>query len=266
MLQGANLTNGWWGTFSNPLGESTPARLARQESEMQARAAKAEEAIIARALEADVTSTFDFATASAELEAKKKRNASTFRAPSTLSSKRAAAALSRPPSSSPSSTSKPLVPRFAALTATAAARSRNSNVPHPPVSRKQSPAVTSATASPARHAVASAASKSTLGYSAGRAVSASARQPLSSSIYKNPAPSSPALSKQAELLESLIADDLELEVLLQERNRGHDGDEEKVLVGRMKSVKLGGLEEEEEEDDMEEEDELKDFQFAMPEN
>lgn len=65
------------------------------------------------------------------------------------------------------------------------------------------------------------------------------------------------LSKQAELLESLIADDPELEALLRERNGG----EEEKLVESMAGTKLDEVAEDEEE----EEDELKDFQFVIPE-
>ncbi|GAB7349508.1 hypothetical protein MBLNU459_g0216t1 [Dothideomycetes sp. NU459] len=264
MLQGDNLTNGWWGAFSNPPGEDGVTRAEREEAEMHARAAKAEEDIVKRALDADLMANFDLEKVSRELEAKKKKAAAAQkaalapRAPSTLASKRAAAALSRP---EPAASSKPSAPRFAAPTATVAARSR-APAPAALASRKPSSATAAtAGASSKRHVVASAASRSTLGYSAGRAVSATARQPLSS-IYDRK-PSSPAVSKQVDLLESLIADDPELEELLRERNGAGDGDDdddEGTLVGTLGSVKL--VEDAEDDDD---DDELKDFQLVMPE-
>ena len=121
-----------------------------------------------------------------------------------------------------------------------------------------------------RHAAAAVASRSTLGYSKGRAVSASARQPLSS-LYAASISSSrpttsesvsgrsvssaggqkvtPAFAKQKALLESLIAEDPELEMLLVEKNgEGH-------VEENVRKIDL-----------FEEDDEYKNFQLDMPED
>ncbi|KAK5113912.1 hypothetical protein LTR85_010445 [Meristemomyces frigidus] len=98
------------------------------------------------------------------LQAKKPATA-TARPPSTLKSKTAASALSSAPRQSST-------PSFAAPTAAAKAR-----LPSALTSKK--PALgTSAAPGNARHTAAKAASNTTLGYSKGRAVSATARKPL----------------------------------------------------------------------------------------
>lgn len=172
------------------------------------------------------------------------------RAPSTLSSRSAATALSRPASTSSTTSNGP---RFAAPTATTAARARIPVFDGAPTSRKNIPTA----GGPTRHMSGTVASRTTLGYSKGRAVSASTKQPLSSIASKSTGglkrassvERSPAFVKQKNLLQSLIADDPELEQLLVEKN-GYDADE--PVPG------LEGI-------DFDDEDQLKDFQLPMPE-
>lgn len=284
MLKGANQNHGWYGIHMNPVGPDGLTRLDREMKSMMERIERQDQETIRKALANDILDFEHLAKLTGKSgknttksTASSKRPDVLKRAPSSLSSKRAAAALSG--SSSTSST-----PHFAAPTATAAARIRAPAMApsSAPTSRKITSSVTAPTAASSRHAVASAASRSTLGYTQGRAVSASTKQPLGT-VHNRPvalrtasgnaavAPtgavrpassgqnstkhleSSPAFIKQRELLESLVADDPELEILLMEKNGSADEADNEEHDNMAQQY-------------IEEDDELADFQLVMPDD
>ncbi|THZ65167.1 hypothetical protein D6C86_02100, partial [Aureobasidium pullulans] len=240
MLDPQYATNGFWGVFENAPDEHGVRPTERKNREMMARTDKIQQDIIRRALEADDFLNLDLTKVRKGFEEKEQQS----RAPSSLSARRAVSALSR------SSSTTALGPRFAAPTATAAARSRTTNTVRP-LPRKPISSLTASTASSsARHASATAASRNTLGYARGRAVSAASRRPLSTLHDK---PATPTEKKTRTVLENLMADDAEVEELLRERNtrmEDHDAPSEHMR-------KLSIL--------PDEDDEFKDFQLTMPE-
>ncbi|KAL1304922.1 hypothetical protein AAFC00_003836 [Neodothiora populina] len=262
MLKGDNLTKGWCEVYMNPVGSDGLTRKEREIKHNREMAAKRTEEIVRKALANDPINGFDLgfsgrdATKLANGTAKKREPVK--RAPSTLASRNAVAALSRPASSSSSGSS---VPRFAAPTANTTIRSRTPGPAAVPTSRKIASTATAPTAASMRHAAATVVSRSTLGYSKGRAVSASAKQPLSA-IHTRPARSlasittapgpvehSPAFIRQRDLLESLIADDPDFEQLVVEKN-GDGGIDAETHGGAAANL-------------FEEDDELKDFQLSL---
>lgn len=267
----------------NPVGEDGLTRSQRDMKEILSAAKKVDDETVRKALENDLINGldidnlckyFDEPTAKSSAKLEMSRRPTPKLAPSTISSKRAASALSRPASSA----SVRSLPRFATSTTTATARSRSAAAPAPaPVSRKTA-SITAPTASFGRHAAATAASRSTLGYSKGRAVSASARQPLSS-LYNRPqcrpgssasepaagslghsAEAAPQFIKQKNLLQSLVAEDPEFEELLRERNGAVD--ETKAIREGLASLSVDPSDYD---DIFEEDEDLKDFQLVMPE-
>lgn len=268
MLRGANLTNGYYGVYMNPVGEDGLTRVEREMKELLEAAERADQETIRKALENDSINHLDFGDLSRISEEPTTKQTVTTakkyptlkRAPSSLSSKRAASALSRPASSSSSSG-----PHFAAPTANTAARSRAHAPTSEPLSRKTIRPSTAPSTSSMRHASATAASRSTIGYSKGRAVSASTKQPLSA-LYNKPshatatlseksANTSPEFIKQRILLESLLADDPELEQLMLDAN-GSAEDETDAATSAIEGINF----------DDDDDDELKDFQLTMPED
>jgi hypothetical protein len=195
----------------------------RKNRDMMARTDKIQQDIIRRALEADDFLSLDLTKVRKGFE----ENEQQLRAPSSLSARRAVSALSR------SSSTTALGPRFAAPTATAAARSRTINVVRP-LPRKPVSSLTAPTASSARHANATATSRNTLGYAGGRAISAASRRPLSTLHDK---PATPTEKKTRTVLENLIADDVEVEELIRERNARLEVDDAQSLTMKTMSTK-----------------------------
>ncbi|KAG9518528.1 hypothetical protein KCV07_g5537, partial [Aureobasidium melanogenum] len=232
-------TKGFWGAFENAPDEHGVRPSERKNREMMARTDKIQQDIIRRALEADDFLSLDLTKVRKAFEEKEQQS----RAPSSLSARRAASALSR------SSSTTALGPRFAAPTATAAARSRTTTAVHSQP-RKPISSLTAPTASSARHANATAASRNTLGYARGRAVSAVSRRPLSTLHDK---PVAPAEKKTRTVLENLMADDAEVEELIRERNALMEVDEPPVEPMNKLSILY------------DEDDEYKDFQLTVPE-
>lgn len=234
--------NGFWGAFENAPDEHGVRPAERRNRELMARTDKMQEDMMRRALEADEILNLDVATVRKEFMNEQQQT----RAPSSLSAKRAASALSR------SSSTTTIGPRFAAPTANTAARSRTPTAR--PLARKPNtiPSTAAApTASSARHAAATAASRNTLGYARGRAVSAASRRPLSA--LQGPKHSTPTEKKTRTALENLMADDAEVEQLIRERNARSD--EEPNLAASMSQLSLA----------LDDDDEFKDFQLTMPE-
>ncbi|KAI5245498.1 hypothetical protein E4T47_01486 [Aureobasidium subglaciale] len=239
MLSPEYATNGFWGAFGDAPDEHGVRPTERKNREMMARTDKIQQDIIRRALEADDFLSLDLTKVRKGFEEKELQS----RAPSSLSARRAVSALSR------SSSTTALGPRFAAPTATAAARSRTTNTVRP-MPRKPVSSLTAPTASSTRHATAATASRNTLGYAGGRAVSAASRRPLSTLHDK---PITPTEKRTRTVLENLMADDIEVEELLRERNARMEDNDSPVEPMSKLSILL------------DEDDEFKDFQLTLPE-
>lgn len=230
-------------------GLRSPVKSEQEHEEAMAKAQKRSERQILRAIAADPilgngASSLSPSTCDDEADVSTNRSK---KGPSTLASKTAVAALSKP---------APQRPRFAAPTASTKARAPLSVQ----VSKKPS-SVLPPSAKPTadvNHAAATATSRSTLGYSKGRAVSASARKPISEAhraeVVRRPAT---AVQQQDPIkktgLEYLLQDDPELEEMLK-RSIADAGQQDGIVDG----VAAMGLIEEDE-------DELKDFQLEVPE-
>lgn len=242
MLKPEYQATGFWGAFENAPDEHGIRPIERKNREMMARTDKIQQDIIRRALEADDFLSLDLTKVRKGFEEKQQQQ---NRAPSSLSARRAASALSR------SSSTTTLGPRFAAPTATAAARSRTPTAR--PLARRPttSSSLTAPTASSARHAAATATSRNTLGYARGRAVSAASRHPLST--LHDQKPSTPTEKKTRTVLENLMADDAEIVELIRERNAC--AEDHNALVDPVGALSLVH----------DEDDEFKDFQLTMPE-
>lgn len=260
-----------WSAFSNPIDENGVSKKEREEAEFMARTKELEDEFLRNALDNDPIIGYGKRSAAPSPEDRhaisnasvmqKQTQASiakkplSIKGPSTLTSKSAAAALSRPaPSRSTSSTSRP---RFAVPTAVSKTRA-----PAVPTSRKQPSVPDPSTSATMRHAAVTAASKSTLGYFKGRAVSASARPPLSEAhrskvITKKPIlPQAGAPTKQGP--EDPFAEDPELDDWIRRQasllNTMEDDEDEANLYSGLGGLKL---------DD--EDDSLRDFQLEIPE-
>ncbi|KAK0275698.1 hypothetical protein LTR35_010968 [Friedmanniomyces endolithicus] len=153
-FEGENLTRGWWAEFG---GEGKGVASDEEMSDFDEKVRQVE------------------ARQKTREAAGRVRSAAAERHPATLRARGAASALSTAVPQKQRST-----PGFAAPTAAAKAR-----LPTAPVAKR--PLSTSTTGpGNTRHTVAKVASNTTLGYSKGRAVSASARQPLSA-VHSKPA-------------------------------------------------------------------------------
>ncbi|OCK84133.1 hypothetical protein K432DRAFT_260225, partial [Lepidopterella palustris CBS 459.81] len=170
MFEGANMTRGIESAYFNPVGDDGLTRYEREDLEQKARADKISDEIMQKALD-DMFAEAEQSIAEGLFQQKKlapeaakkepsARKPLSSKAPSTINSKNAAAALSPQ--------SKPI---FAAPIATTKSRLPSGFT----ASKKPTPMNPSAT----RHAAATTASRTTIGYSQGRAASSSVRKPLS---------------------------------------------------------------------------------------
>ena len=206
-LQGANLTRGWFSTYCNPIGEDGLSRFDRQMQESQKKADKEFEEMIERAIE-DMPllgiNVPGFPGEETILEAQKRRAAERHqqhqqqkqgqrakkavaiddrkkgdiprgsqlrRGPPSSASSQAAALLSKQPYDSSSIKARPVLPTSTTIKVPKPkATSRLPSALRAPASKEiNAPQPTNP--SPMRHAAAAAASRSTLGYAKGRAVS-----------------------------------------------------------------------------------------------
>ncbi|TKA46701.1 hypothetical protein B0A55_12916 [Friedmanniomyces simplex] len=171
-FEGGNLTRGWWAEFG---GGGKEVGSDEEMSDFEEKIRKVEERQRVR---------------EAAAKAKKAAAAAAERRPATVKARGAASALS-----TTAAQKQKTVPSFAAPTAAAKAR-----LPSVPVAKR--PLSTSSTGTGnTRHTVAKVASNTTLGYSKGRAVSASARQPLSAIHEKPVAARGGAKEAQGEMKE-----------------------------------------------------------------
>ncbi|KAK0937589.1 hypothetical protein LTR29_010811 [Friedmanniomyces endolithicus] len=154
-FEGENLTRGWWAEFG---GEGKGVASDEEMSDFDEKVKQVEARQRARDAAGNV------------------RGNAAERHPTTVRARGAASALS---AAIPQK--QRITPGFAAPTAAAKAR-----LPTNPVAKKHLSNSTTAPGNNARHTVAKVASNTTLGYSKGRAVSASARQPLSA-VHAKPA-------------------------------------------------------------------------------
>jgi hypothetical protein len=187
MFEGANFTRGMESTYFNPVGDDGLTRDERDEIAAKAKSDKRDEEIMQKAMDADLAAV-QASIAEGLLKQQKKpgpnvRKPLASKAPSTINSKAAAAALS-----------PNLKPRFAAPTAVT--KSRLPSKLNLISNKKPTPNLE---ASATRHAAATTASRSTIGYSHGRNTSTSLRMPLPN-ISKNapsatPKPASAAWTK-----------------------------------------------------------------------
>lgn len=284
LLEPSNLMKGIWREIANERDAEGLTRAQRLQKENDERAEVENEAKIRKAMETDPLTKALYEEINGPPQAKRsaapspeetvaKANAHglkpkeprirkplSTKGPATLTSKSAAAALSRPQPRGP-------IPSFAAPTASATQRA---NAPlstaHTPLSRK----TPTPTMPSYRHAAATAASRSTLGYSKGRAVSASARPPISEAhrapvLKSRPAVLGPSASRPTTAASSradvsrpatrtphaeLSEEDPELDAWIQAQTSvfGDDGEEEDLSLSGGLSSGLGrlGLEDDEE--------------------
>lgn len=171
-LKGSNFARGMDSTYFNPVGDDGLTLDEREDLAKKAKSDKRDEEIMQKAMDDDLA-TVQASIAEGLLKQKKKpepavRKPLASKPPSTVNSRTAAAALSPKPKSS-----------FAAPTA--ATKARIPSKLNLLSSKKITPALNP---SAARHAAATTASRSTIGYSHGRSTSTSLRKPLSN-LTKN---------------------------------------------------------------------------------
>ena len=154
-FEGKNLTRGWWSEFTLLKDEDDSDEFSDFEEKLR----KVEEAEKKTKQQAQKKKTPVVSRDGMQKVARDPLNA---KAPQTLRAEHAASALSKPVTGA----------SFAAPTAAAKARL-------PPASTARKPVTKSTASGSFRHAAAKATSNTTLGYSKGRAVSVSARKPLS---------------------------------------------------------------------------------------
>lgn len=205
-FQGDNLTKGWW-SETKPRSDREPEDFLFGDFDKKFEELEQKE----KAQKAAATASTRTKKQSAPLSSRAplrsnppiKNSASTIKkAPSTLTSKTAASALSSQQQPKPTSRA---VPSFAAPTAAAKARAPSSILPSrskPPNSNpypnvhgnagRTAKATTTAPAPPS-HSAARVASNSTLGYSRGRQVSANRPKTPLQDLYQAPLPSHPSL-------------------------------------------------------------------------
>ncbi|KAI7235127.1 hypothetical protein KC330_g4498 [Hortaea werneckii] len=213
-FQGDNLTKGWW-SETKPRSNREPEDFLFGDFDKKYEELEQKE----KAQKAAATASTHAKKQSAPLSSRAlprsnppiKNSASTMKkAPSTLTSKTAASALSYQQQPKPTSRA---VPSFAAPTAAAKARAPSSILPSrnkPPVSnpypnvrstagRTGKPATA---ATPSSHTAARVASNSTLGYSRGRQVSANRHKSPLEDLYQAPPPSLPGAKDEEKSTES----------------------------------------------------------------
>ncbi|KAK4983329.1 hypothetical protein LTR66_008869 [Elasticomyces elasticus] len=182
-----DLLVGAWSSFYNPIDENGLSRTEKQDAEIEAKLEKEQDAMLQKAIDSDLIIGWnvpEYPGAETVLSLREKRkeaekaknvaakapskatNVASYnpiksKGPPTLKAKSAASVLS--------TTAKP---SFA--TPTTATKAKASSA----LASRKPPALKPTNPSPMRHAAATAASKTTLGYSKGRAVSATARKPL----------------------------------------------------------------------------------------
>ncbi|KAK3677514.1 hypothetical protein LTR78_002364 [Recurvomyces mirabilis] len=160
----------------------------------------------------------DFEEKCAKAEAGKKKREEQERRPGTVKSKSAASALAKVDGQA----RQKVVPNFAAPTAAARAR-----MPSMLAGKKTGATSTSGNT---RHTVAKAVSNTTLGYSKGRAVSATARAPLSS-IHEKPIAS--GVTKQSSIDKTHMAGGMTFTELLGLREAEEEGEEDQEPLPRI---------------------------------
>ena len=161
-LKGKNLTKGWWSEYNGKDENDEDSELSDFEEKVKKNEAEHKRWDAATKTKSTAQPSTSRTGTKVPLKA----------APNTVRAQKAASALGSKP------TTKAVGPSFAAPTAMAKARLAGSTIP---AGRKPAPT----TAGNPRFAAAKAASNSTIGYSKGRSVSASARPPLSS-IHSRP--------------------------------------------------------------------------------
>ncbi|KAK5133662.1 hypothetical protein LTR08_007516 [Meristemomyces frigidus] len=191
-FEGGNLVRGWWSEFKGRKdgGEEELSDFEEKVRQAEARQVAGERKTAALAEKKDVQQRV------------RKPAAAMPRAPSTLKSRNAASALSSTSTTTANTTRA--TPSFAAPTAAAKAR-----LPSAPLaSRKPTPLAS------ARHTSAKAASNTTLGYSAGRAVSAGARKPQLAGVFRQEPMTGYEVVKKAPVASDVFGGPTKLEELL----------------------------------------------------
>lgn len=168
MFKGKNLTRGSQLHFSNPIDENGMSKKEKEHEEAVAKALKEGEAMVLKAMEEQDWSVGDVPETWPEHKQPKKAFMVEKKPISTVTSRKAAAALSIP--------SRPAT--AASITTTAAPKGR---FPTPFVRSKKPAAAPPSDGSSMRHAAAVATSRTTLGYTKGRATSAAIRPPVNNS-------------------------------------------------------------------------------------
>lgn len=267
MLEGANFTRGIYSTYFNPVGDDGLTRSEREDLEQKAKEDKKNEEIMQKAID-DMFKEVEESVAggllskkqNAIIEEPKKsqkvpptRKPLASKTPSTINSKFAAAALSPPPNVS-----------FAA--STVAAKSR---LPSRLISSKKP---TPMNPSVVRHAAATTASRTTIGYSQGRAASSSMRKPLSNLARSTPA-STMSGTPAAPLSRGMSRASSEATITLArfaKENFTYEAEEE--LMQKMQHASFDEVDEEDLEDCMRgympaallDDDEYDDFRLEIP--
>ncbi|KAF2810411.1 uncharacterized protein BDZ99DRAFT_443146 [Mytilinidion resinicola] len=172
MFKGSNFTRGMESTYFNPVGDDGLTRSEREDLAEKAKSDKRDEEIMQKAMDDDLAAV-QASIAEGLLKQKKNpepavRKPLASKPPSTVNSRTAAAALSPKPKS-----------HFAAPTA--ATKARVPSKLNMLSSKKTTPTLNP---SAARHAAATTASRSTIGYAHWRSTSTSLRKPLTN-ITKN---------------------------------------------------------------------------------
>ncbi|KAF2141699.1 uncharacterized protein K452DRAFT_318653 [Aplosporella prunicola CBS 121167] len=218
MLEGSNLTRGVYLNYLNPIGEDGLTHSERRDKELFAKIDQRNDELMVKSLE-ETLGPFTDAERQAfgmPLKTIRKPKDQDTRPASAASNKSAQSSSRRPasaigrPASAASTSRAPLPSSRAAVSAlshysnpTASVRARSRSVlsdstPSAPVVSRKRPAATSMAAPKpsdpyaVRHQAATAASKTTLGYGKGRAVSSSIRKPIPSIFGHQRAVSQPA--------------------------------------------------------------------------
>ena len=199
-LQGPNLTRGWFQHYCNPIDEEGISLAERQWDEQQKKADKKVDELMEKIIEEMPLIGYnvpEFPGEETFVAIRMKREAEEARArkmivtvpkptaskavtiakgPSTVSAKKAANALSIKPGSTKVATIRPKPAPKARIPASFLTRSKGTTTPKP------------TNPSPMRHTAATATSKTTLGYTNGRAASATLSQKASNKISRSTRP------------------------------------------------------------------------------
>ncbi|KAI9697595.1 MAG: hypothetical protein M1836_004545 [Candelina mexicana] len=186
MFEGANMTRGWYDTYCNPVDEEGISRFERREMELDAAHEKKVEALIAKSIEetptigynvpefpGDETIISRLKKREAEEQGKKKTGAAAAK-PNTTNKKPLA---SKGPSGTVARTAAAALSQPKASVAALKPKDTNTKAKLPSSlikGNKKTPQPTNP--SPMRHTAATAASRTTLGYSHGRATSSSLKR------------------------------------------------------------------------------------------